>query len=42
MGAMIMTRSSGVSDMTRCTICSADWRVMGLPQFGQCGMPIEE
>ena len=40
MGAMTITRSSGVSAITRCTICSADCRVIGRPQFGQCGTPI--
>ena len=23
------------------TICSVDWREIGLPQLGQCGVPIE-
>src|SRR2546421_10258374 len=42
MGARIMMRSSGLQISPcrmDCTICSLDWRVMGLPQFGQCGTP---
>jgi hypothetical protein len=35
-----MMRSSGFSAFTACTICSVDCRVMGLPQFGQCGVPM--
>ena len=29
-------------DNTRCTICSADCRVISRPQLGQCGVPMEE
>ena len=44
MGARIMMRSpvlaSSPCRMAR-TIWSVDWREIGLPQFGQCGVPIE-
>ena len=40
-GASTITRSSGVSDITRWTICSADWRLIGCPHLGQCGTTIE-
>ena len=29
------------SAITRCTICSADWRLIGRPHLGQCGTPME-
>ena len=32
----------GFSDITWCTICSADWRLIGLPHCGQCGIPTDE
>jgi len=42
MGARSMMRSSDLQ-ISPCkmdwTICSLDWRVMGLPQLGQCGTP---
>ena len=36
-----VTRSPRPSSRMRATICSAVWRAIGLPQLGQCGVPIE-
>ncbi len=46
-GASSMTRGSApgpapvASSITRAAIWSTDWRVISLPQWGQCGMPME-
>ncbi len=39
MGAITVMRSPGERAATRSTICSADCRVIGRWQFGQCGWP---